>query len=644
MGESTWLNVKGYSVSILPIHHIIPRWLSRHRALSEFNVDAAANHIYLPADSRLAANMGLSPHSGGHLGSYYKGVSGALCILVDKTDPAERANKVRDLVDSMRVALANGDLYANRPDRITSADADTKNQSFFDDWEGYAEKHKDQIAAVRALEERGVLSQQPGLVKWSAIVDDPRRVQLLEGAIANNPGVNITRGNRDLGGTPFARFSAVDPIPRLPPSIPLNPNDVRPSPGYLPQRDTFRVPVRAAPPIIPFPPGLMPSDPLPPLPGRDVPQEGIARPQTLTRLPAEIVSDRFAPASQAMLNGTFAIPREPGLESGDGVFALLPALMLAAPAVAPAVVSAAAMLARAGAGGGELAAVAARAGVPAWLARAAAGGGLFPSPAPAAATDAPAVPRTPNQIVADDFQSLKDVSAGTSVRLPDRSEPDGRPFVMRANNLENQRRVSDLTDGINGGPGRPTQQIPATAYDRAVQLAGLPDGGITLGQRTPFPPPGLSTDLSSSLPAVLRGIDLGSGLDYPGPASQMRADPRATSATDENSNDNGGPGRVVQPIPAIFNRAAQLFGLPDGGLTLGQRTPFLPPPVASTDLGGLPAVLRGLTQDQALTPTNNRGAGSQDVDPSRQPIDDDLLLLDFLRKARANMGQSAVRN
>src|SRR5438309_319684 len=47
---------------------------------------------------------------------------------------------------------------------------------------------------------------------------------------------------------------------------------------------------------------------------------------------------------------------------------------------------------------------------------------------------------------------------------------------------------------------------------RAAQLAGLPDGGATLGQRTPFPTPVANTDFKG-LPAVLRGIDAGSAAD-----------------------------------------------------------------------------------------------------------------------------------
>jgi hypothetical protein len=73
-------------------------------------------------------------------------------------------------------------------------------------------------------------------------------------------------------------------------------------------------------------------------------------------------------------------------------------------------------------------------------------------------------------------------------------------------NLGNQRRVSNLTDEINGGVGQAPQSGPET-LNRAAQLAGLPYGGFTLGQRTPFPPAGAGTD-TANLPAVLRGANM----------------------------------------------------------------------------------------------------------------------------------------
>ncbi|HSQ19250.1 MAG TPA: AHH domain-containing protein, partial [Blastocatellia bacterium] len=388
-------------MSFLQNHHIIPQLFADNEIIGElvrqrlFDLEGGSNRIYLPAAPELAASMGLSAHSGGHLDSYYNGVSGALGALADETDPAARASKLSDLVDSMRVALASGHLYANVPARMTQDEVDSKNRDFFGDWSGYAKAHKDQIAAVRALEQQGADSQQPGLVKWSAIINDPQRVLQLKGAIAKNPGVNITAGNQDLGGTPFAKFAVTDSIPDLPGSTPLRSNDLPPLPGLLPQTDTFGLPGFSAPKAIPSLPGFTPSNPFLQLPGFPPAQAGFAGPQTLTRSPAQIVSDDFATASQARLNDTFTAPTEPGLESGDAIFALLPLILAAAPelaAGAPAVLArvaargpieaAATRVSQAGAGGGLIEA-AKRA------AQAATGGGLFAAATPSPAMETP---------------------------------------------------------------------------------------------------------------------------------------------------------------------------------------------------------------------------------------------------------------
>ncbi len=78
-------------------------------------------------------------------------------------------------------------------------------------------------------------------------------------------------------------------------------------------------------------------------------------------------------------------------------------------------------------------------------------------------------------------------------------------------NFASQRRVSTQMDKINGGPGWPAQIGPA-AFSRTAQLTGLPDGGSNLGQRTPFPLVSGTTDFSD-LPAVLRGLNVGSSTD-----------------------------------------------------------------------------------------------------------------------------------
>ena len=88
----------------------------------------------------------------------------------------------------------------------------------------------------------------------------------------------------------------------------------------------------------------------------------------------------------------------------------------------------------------------------------------------------------------------------------------GAPIALGAEGRERitsdkQRRLSDRTDPINGGPGR----IPQTGLanvNRAARLAGLPGEGFDLGQRTQFPPVVAGAD-NVDLPAVLRGVSIG---------------------------------------------------------------------------------------------------------------------------------------
>jgi hypothetical protein len=110
---------------------------------------------------------------------------------------------------------------------------------------------------------------------------------------------------------------------------------------------------------------------------------------------------------------------------------------------------------------------------------------------------------------------------------------------------------------------------------------------------------------------------------------------------------NGGVGQVTQNGPATVNRATQLAGLPNGGLTLGQQTQF-PPIAAGVDVGNLPAVLRGATVGQTfdaapwLTPANKGTAGWQDFALPRA-LFDDLAIPEFLRRAKENKDEAVVQ-
>jgi len=532
---------------------------------------------------------------------------------------------------------------------MTQKEADQRNKEFFDDWRNYIKRnnYQNQIDAIRALGERGDRSQQPHLVKWSAIINDPSRVGQLWDAAKNSPGENITSGNQDLAGTPFARFAAVGSIPGLPGSTPLSPNDVRPLPGFLTPTDTFGLPGFSAPNAMPPLPGFTPSNPLLRLPGFGPAPAGFAGQQTLARSPAQSGGDRFAPVYQTMKEGP--LPPDLALPSADLIFAPAALLLAAAVPFVPVLL--------AGAGAQAAEAPALEAAAPSALAAArtvlaglAGAGGIAATTGRAGAAAPPNAP-TPNQIVADGFQSLRGAPGESSSTPLDRSEPDSQPFAARAilpmtpardgstnENLSNQRRVSDQTDEINGGPGRAIQQLPATV-NRAAQLAGLSDGGLTLGRQTPFSPPAVTNTDFIGLPAVLRAMmSSATGGDNSENFENQR---RVADLTDVI---NGGGGRAIQQLPATVNRTAQLAGRPDGGMTLGQRTPFPPPAGTDTDFIGLPAVLRGIAGSSAQAPTNEQTVGWPEFTPLRPSSNDDLEIPDFLRRALTNIGQSAARS
>jgi hypothetical protein len=82
--------------------------------LQEVDLDAPENIVYLPKSRLLAAEMGLSPHPGGHLESYYAACK-ELDAIAEISDSILRPRAIEDLQDAMRIALANGDLFTNNP-------------------------------------------------------------------------------------------------------------------------------------------------------------------------------------------------------------------------------------------------------------------------------------------------------------------------------------------------------------------------------------------------------------------------------------------------------------------------------------------------------------------------------------------------
>lgn len=227
-------------MSILFDHHIILDSFRDHNAFSEidkkaFDIDSPANRIYLPADPKLAAKLNVSPHPGGHVGSYVETLWEKLDVIATIESPSERVAEIRTLIDAMRVGFLNGDLYTNWPIDKTQEEVNLSNEKVLGDHKAYLAQYPDQLRVIRDLEQRGANAGLSHLIKWLLYLDNPERRKLLDEAIASNPGVNLTAGNRNLRGTDWSRFEASDPsagILRIPGSTPANPSDFPSLPGY----------------------------------------------------------------------------------------------------------------------------------------------------------------------------------------------------------------------------------------------------------------------------------------------------------------------------------------------------------------------------------------------------------------------------
>lgn len=229
-------------MSILFDHHIIPQRFRGHRAFRDidkkiFDIDSPANRIYLPADPKIAAKLNVSPHPGDHVDSYSDTLCKKLNKIAEMQSPSERAAEIKILIDAMRIGFVNGDLYTNVPIGKTQEEVKISNARVLGDHKAYLAQYPDQLRAIRDLEQRGASAGLDHLIKWLLYLDNPERRRLLDEEIARDPDVNLTAGNRNLGGTHWSKFEVSDPsasILRIPGSTSANPSDFPPLPGYSP--------------------------------------------------------------------------------------------------------------------------------------------------------------------------------------------------------------------------------------------------------------------------------------------------------------------------------------------------------------------------------------------------------------------------
>lgn len=129
-----------------------------------YDIDSSRNTIYLPSEKALGAELGVSPHPGGHLQSYTK-------IVVDELEKVESgadwqayaetgddaairrvAQAVNKLEDTLKTALVNGDLYTNNTRGMTNVQVRSINESFASSVDAYQVTHAAQIAQIGRLD------------------------------------------------------------------------------------------------------------------------------------------------------------------------------------------------------------------------------------------------------------------------------------------------------------------------------------------------------------------------------------------------------------------------------------------------------------------------------------------------------------
>lgn len=280
-------------MALLWEHHIIPRCFAGHPALKGIDINAPENLVYLPQSKQLAARMGLSPHSGRHLDSYFA-VRTVLDKLVTMSDPV-RIAELGKLQDAMRIGLGNGDLYTNNPG--TDADPESINQALLVDYNSYHERHPEEVQDLEDIRQQGIDTGNPNLQKFSPYLGNPERERLLSEAIADNPGVKITARNKDLGGTPWnPNFTATDDDFYIPPSTPTNPDDVPSLPPFIPP----------SLPGLSEPEGLTRSDPhfagvLPAFPGLSQSEQRLGQLPPTTATPSDPLVLKYDPMTGAPL-------------------------------------------------------------------------------------------------------------------------------------------------------------------------------------------------------------------------------------------------------------------------------------------------------------------------------------------------------
>ncbi|WP_045760602.1 XVIPCD domain-containing protein [Xanthomonas albilineans] len=182
--------------------------LSLLQKAGRFDIHAAENRLFLPASPELAQALGVTPHSGGPLAEYQRGMIRHLDIIQESRDGQAAlegdtaamdrvAKRVEQLRDTVKVGLINGDLNTNTPVGEIPAQTSERVRQFFRDIPAYHQTHAQQIEALKGF--TGV-DHGWGAVAHSEsrIVTTLNQIQVSNTAIVRGGDIELQRSGLSL--------------------------------------------------------------------------------------------------------------------------------------------------------------------------------------------------------------------------------------------------------------------------------------------------------------------------------------------------------------------------------------------------------------------------------------------------------------
>ncbi|ULK99373.1 AHH domain-containing protein [Bradyrhizobium sp. I71] len=208
-------------------HHVLPQQFANHPVIrllgKRFNINGIRNLVTLPSRQNLATELGSSPHTGGHLGTYHEGFSEYLETLkvspkYDLADAGDEraldeiASDVNALVAAAKYAVANGHLLPNTPEGLTAEEGNGENRKWFSNRGTYAAEQAEQIRQMQETVDQ--------------LYDAGRRdAALAFPLLSPTSGLSMTERieilRRANKGNPISlQFTGVAPVPDAPGLVP----------------------------------------------------------------------------------------------------------------------------------------------------------------------------------------------------------------------------------------------------------------------------------------------------------------------------------------------------------------------------------------------------------------------------------------